>query len=82
MSDGTGRQRVRGLGDRLQPPPVAVDVQQALVVSVAGTTATVRIGGSATAVTGVHWLGVAPAAGATVWLIVKNRQRLILGTQS
>jgi len=52
------------------------------VVSVAGTTATVRIGGSATAVTGVHWLGAAPAAGATVWLIVKNRQRLILGTQS
>ncbi len=59
-----------------------VGAVQGVVVSVQTPTVTLTLGGSSTPVAGVHYLGSAPAAGATVWVLTVGQTLLVLGTQS
>ena len=58
------------------------DLVQGYVVSVGGGSATVKIGGADTEITGVRYLGSAPTASAACWLMVNGTDLFVLGQTS
>lgn len=74
---------MRELVEALQAtaPDPAVRFRQGVIVSLQGSTATVKIGGSTTDVAGIHYASnTCPVPGATCWLSTDGRDWFILAT--